>query len=121
MYRGVSLVLALTTGFTCKNSTDRFPIVANLPAQLQKPATHVTVKLHGSVHDYREQPVADAVVTGMVDGQSRSVRTDGTGHFELNVDPGTYITASKADMYGSVTVGPERDQTVVIKMAQMPK
>jgi hypothetical protein len=93
--------LAVAVGFACKSTTN--------------------VTLHGSVHDYRGQPVGGASVTGKFRGQGSLAMTNATGHFELNVDPGTYITATKADMPGSVTVGPERDQTVVITMAQMPK
>jgi hypothetical protein len=78
------------------------------------------VTVHGAVHDYSDSPVADAAVRGEIGERSVSVTTGSDGHFDIIVGAGTRLSATKGDMLGSVTVGADLDQTLVIKMAQMP-
>jgi hypothetical protein len=78
------------------------------------------VLVRGSVLDYGRRPAAGARVSGAGRTGGVSVETDGRGQFLLRVSAGTYLSATKGDMYGSVVVGDAAEQTVVIVMAQMP-
>jgi hypothetical protein len=85
-----------------------------------QPAPPKMVTVHGAVLDYAGRPVAAAAVRGSLGERSVSVETRSDGHFDIIVGARTHVTASQGDMSGSVKVGAELDQTVVIKMAQMP-
>src|SRR4051794_18104447 len=67
--------------------------------------TKRSVLVRGNVLDYGRRPAADALVSGAGGTGSVSVHTDDQGKFLIRVSAGTYLSAMKNDMLGSVIVG----------------
>lgn len=78
------------------------------------------VAVHGTVVDYGNRVVAGATVSVSSEDASIRLETDKNGKFELRAPKRARLSAHKHDMLGSATLGDAADQTIVIKMAQMP-
>jgi hypothetical protein len=94
------------------------------PVHPRDPSTIVeaarTVLVRGVVLDYARRPAAGARVSGAGGSGWVSAVTDGRGQFVLRVSAGSYLSASKSDMMGSIVVGDAAEQDVVVVMRQMP-
>lgn len=93
---------------------------SSAPGAAKAAGAPVTVTVHGTVHDYAGRPVANASVRGTAGERAVSVQTNKDGRFDIVVGAGTPLSASEGDLYGSITLGTQREQTLVIRLAQMP-
>lgn len=87
-------------------------------ARADSPGARATVIVHGTVLDYSGRVVEKARVSFA--GQAKSVETDRQGRFTARVPARAFVSASKHDMLGHVVLGDAAEQTVTIRMAQMP-
>jgi carboxypeptidase family protein len=78
------------------------------------------VAVRGTVLDYSGHPVKGAIVRVTSGNTSIQLETDARGEFTLRAPKGAYVSAGKDDMLGSAQLGSPTDQTIVIKMTQMP-
>ena len=76
------------------------------------------VLVHGTVLDYAGRLVEKARVSTI--GLRQPIETDKQGRFTLRAPARAFISAHKHDMLGHVVLGDAAEQTVTIKMAQMP-
>lgn len=98
------LIFACTAGMS--------PVFAN------PPAVRAIVIVHGTVLDYAGRPVEKARVS--FNGLQKPIETDAKGQFTTQAPQRAFVSASKHDMLGHVVLGDAAQQTVTIRMAQMP-